>query len=129
MNQNVYASQKLLRYGFGITLVLVGLDKVFHTNILVDWEKYASPLALSVLPITAITLVSMLGLAEIILGVLFFTHFAKVAAYVTILALILIIVNLFSLGMYDIALRDALIVLSANIFIMLTNVVEKENTY
>jgi hypothetical protein len=127
MNQNIVISQAILRYAFGVSLVLIGLDKIFHTNAMTTWENYVSPLALSVLPITAITLVSVLGVAEIILGVLFFTRFCRTAAYLAILAFGAIIVNLFSLGLYDIALRDALLALSVYVFILLTSIIEKDN--
>jgi hypothetical protein len=127
MNQNIIVSQGILKYAFGVSLVLIGLDKVFHTNVLTHWENYVSPLALAVLPITAITLVSMLGVAEIILGALFFTRFCRIAASVAIATLAAIIVNLFSLGLYDIALRDTLIALSTYVFILLTSVVEKDD--
>jgi uncharacterized membrane protein YphA (DoxX/SURF4 family) len=126
MNQNITFSQSILRYAFGISLVLIGLDKVFHTNIVTDWEQYVSPLALSVLPISAVTLVSVLGIAEIVVGVLFFTRLSKIAAIVAIITLIAIIINLISLGLYDIALRDALIALSAYVYILLTTVTDKE---
>lgn len=129
MNQNILVSQKILKYAFGISLALMGLDKVFHTNIITDWEQYVSPLALSVFPVTAITLVSVLGIAEIILGVLFFTQFCKIAAYIAILTLAAIIVNLFSLRLYDIALRDALLLLSAYVFTLLTTETDKEKMY
>jgi uncharacterized membrane protein len=124
MNHNIITSQRLLQYAFGISLVVIGLDKVFHTNIVTEWEKYVSPLALTVLPMSAVTLVSLLGVAEITVGVLFFTRFCKIAAAVAIATLLLIIINLFSLGMYDIALRDALIGLSAYVFILLTRATE-----
>ncbi len=127
MNQNIIISQRILRYAFGISLIVIGLDKVFHTNIITDWEKYVSPLALSVLPITAVTLVSVLGTAEIAVGVFFFTRFCRIAAYVAIITLLAIIINLFSLGLYDIALRDALIALSAYVFVLLTNTIENRN--
>jgi uncharacterized membrane protein len=124
MNQNITLSQSLFKYAFGISLVVIGLDKVFHTNIVTEWEKYVSPLALSVLPISAVTLVSVLGVAEILVGILFFTRYCKLAAGIAILTLAAIIVNLFSLHMYDIALRDALIGLSAYVFILLTRTLE-----
>jgi uncharacterized membrane protein YphA (DoxX/SURF4 family) len=126
MNQNITISQSILRYAFGVSLIVIGLDKVFHTNIVTEWEKYVSPLALSVLPISAVTLVSVLGIAEIIVGALFFTRFCKIAAYIAIVTLAAIIVNLFSLGLYDIALRDALLALSAYVFTLLTTVTSKD---
>jgi hypothetical protein len=127
MNHNITLSQNILKYAFGISLVAIGLDKVFHTYIVTDWEKYVSPLALSVLPISAVTLVSVLGIAEIIVGIGFFTRFRIIAAYVAILTLLAIIVNLFSLHLYDIALRDALLALSAYVFILLTQVLQREH--
>ncbi len=127
MNENILTSQRILKYAFGISLIAIGLDKVFHTNIVTTWEQYVSPLALSVLPITAVTLVSVLGIAEIVVGILFFTRFARIAAGIAILTLAAIIVNLFSLGLYDIALRDALLALSAYVFILLTGVTDKES--
>jgi len=130
MNQNiVFLSQSILKYAFGISLVVIGLDKVFHTNIVTEWESYVSPLALSVLPMSVVTLVSILGIAEIVVGILFFTRFRTVAAYVAILTLLAIIVNLFSLGLYDIALRDALIAVSAYVFILLNQATEETRKY
>ncbi len=126
MHQNIIVSKSILRYAFGISLVLIGIDKVFHTNIVTEWEKYVSPLALSVLPISAVTLVSVLGIAEIVVGALFFTKLSKIAAGLAIIALLAIIVNLFSLRLYDIALRDLLIALSAYVFILLTQVLDRE---
>lgn len=129
MNQNILTSQSILKYAFGASLILIGLDKVFHTDIITNWEAYVSPLALAVLPITAVTLVSLLGIAEIAVGSLFFTRYCKIAAYVAIVTLAAIVVNLFSLGLYDIALRDILLALAAYVFILLTEVTEKEVRY
>ena len=126
MNQNIITSQRILKYAFGIALIIIGLDQVFHTNIISGWEQYVSPLALSVLPITAVTLVSVLGIVEIIVGVLFFTRFSKIAAYLAILALIAIIIDLFDLHLYDIALRDLLLAITAYVFTLLTSVTERE---
>lgn len=123
---DILTSQRILKYAFGISLLAIGLDKVFHTNIITNWEQYVSPLALAVLPITAVTLVSILGVAEIILGILFFTRYCRVAAWIAIVAFLAIIVNLFSLGLYDIALRDALLALTSYVFILLSGVTQKE---
>lgn len=125
MNQHILTSYTILKYAFGVVLTLIGLDKVFHTNILTVWEQYVSPLALTMLPVTAVTLVSVLGIAEIVLGVLFFTRFQKLAGIIVILALSAIIINLISLGLYDIALRDMLIALAAYVFIRMARALGK----
>ena len=40
-----------LRIAFGLTALLAGLDKFL--NLLTNWEKYASPLLLDVIPLSA----------------------------------------------------------------------------
>jgi hypothetical protein len=124
MNSKIQFSARLLQYAFGFSLLLIGLDKVSGMNLIVEWGKYVSPLALSVLPIGATTLILSLGVAEIVVGVLFFTRYRKFAARVAIVTLIAIIINLISLGMYDIALRDLLIALSAYVFLTLSDSIE-----
>jgi uncharacterized membrane protein len=109
----VERSQNLLKYAYGITLVLIGLDKVFQTNRLVDWKLYVSPLAQSIIPLSPTTIVLVLGIAEILLGIALLTAWTREAAYVMIAVLGLIILNLISLHLYDIAARDLLIALGA----------------
>jgi len=109
----------LLKWAFGLTLILIGLDKVLGANIFVEWEKYVSPLAQAVLPIAPGTLVLVLGIAEVLVGAMMLYRFTRIAAYVSIAVLALIVVNLFSLGMYDIAARDVLLAFSLLILIWL----------
>jgi len=59
-----------LRIAFGLTAFLAGLDKFF--NLLTNWEKYVSPLALRILPISATTLMHIAGVIEVIGGTFFF---------------------------------------------------------
>lgn len=105
-------STRTLVWAYGVVLILIGLDKVTHLFIFTDWLKYVSPLALAVLPVSAGTLVTVLGIAEIVVGIAIF--FApRWIAYVIIVVLAAIIINLIDLKMYDIAARDALIALGA----------------
>lgn len=120
-------SQYVLQYAYGITLVLIGLDKVFQTNLLAEWISYVSPLAQAVLPFEPLTIVVTLGVAEIIVGILLFTKLVRFAAYVVILVLAVIIVNLLNLGLYDIAARDFLIALGALMLTWITSA--RENAY
>ena len=113
INERVSFVRMLLSYAYGAVLVIIGLDKVFQTHIIVQWTKYVSPLAHTVIPIDPNMFVTILGVAEIVVGILFFTRWVRLAAYIAIAVLALIIVNLFDLGMYDIAARDALIALGA----------------
>jgi uncharacterized membrane protein len=106
-------SQQLLKYVYGITLVLIGLDKVLQTNLLVAWTQYVSPLAERIIPLAPPTIVLMLGAAEIIVGIALLTAWTRIASYGVILVLAVIIINLLTLGLFDIAARDVLIACGA----------------
>jgi hypothetical protein len=102
---------QILRFGFTVAPILAGLDKFFH--ILVDWDKYLSPIANNVLGGHGHEFMYAVGVIEIIagLGVLFVT---RVFAYIVALWLLLIIINFLTIpGFYDIALRDLGLLLGA----------------
>jgi hypothetical protein len=103
----------MLASAYGAVLILIGLDKALGTDLIVEWTKYVSPLAQNVIPLDPNVFVRVLGVAEILVGALFFTRWVVVASTVAIVVLVLIIVDLLNLRMYDIAARDALIALGA----------------
>jgi uncharacterized membrane protein YphA (DoxX/SURF4 family) len=101
-----------LRIAFGLTAFLAGLDKFF--NLLTNWEKYVSPLALQVLPISAATLMHIAGVIEVIVGLVVLAGFTRVGGYVVSVWLTLIALNLLSTGGYfDIAVRDVVMAIGA----------------
>jgi uncharacterized membrane protein YphA (DoxX/SURF4 family) len=55
-----------LRVGLGAAAFLAGLDKFF--NLLADWPGYLSPLAASVLPISASSFMHIAGVVEMAAG-------------------------------------------------------------
>jgi uncharacterized membrane protein YphA (DoxX/SURF4 family) len=94
----------LLRTVFTVAPILFGLDK--FTNLLTDWTMYLAPVVTSVIPLPAQTIMYIVGVVEIIAGVLVALRprfgSALVAAW-----LLGIIINLIILGgFYDVALRD-----------------------
>ncbi len=94
----------LLRTVFTVAPILFGLDK--FTNLLTDWTMYLAPVVTSVLPLPAQTIMYIVGVVEIIAGVMVALRprfgSALVAAW-----LLGIIINLIILGgFYDVALRD-----------------------
>jgi hypothetical protein len=123
--QTIARSQALLKYAYGLTLILIGADKVLQTNAIADWEGYVSPFVLSVLPVGALTIVAVLGIAEIAVGLLMLLKWTRIAAILAIIALAAIIVNLLSMGLIDIAARDALIALGALVLFWLTDALER----
>jgi|SRR5712692_5426397 uncharacterized membrane protein YphA (DoxX/SURF4 family) len=101
-----------LRIAYGLTAFLAGLDKFF--NLLTNWEKYASPLALQVLPISAATLMRISGVIEVIVGLAVLAGVTRIGGYVVCAWLVLIAVNLISTGQYfDIAVRDLVMAVGA----------------
>jgi uncharacterized membrane protein YphA (DoxX/SURF4 family) len=101
-----------LRIGLGVGPILSGIDKYF--NRLTDWTMYLSPLATKVVPVSATTFMRGVGLVEIIAGLIVLSRWTKIGSYIVGLWLIGIIVNLLTTGMfYDLAMRDAEIVIAA----------------
>jgi len=92
--------------------LLAGLDKL--TNILVDWQKYLSPVAQRILPIPPATFMQIVGVVEIIVGLAILFGATGVFGYIAMLWLFAIAANLISTGMYyDIAVRDILLGIGA----------------
>jgi uncharacterized membrane protein YphA (DoxX/SURF4 family) len=99
-----YQAFVLLRVVFAVAPILFGLDKFF--DVLVDWPKYLAPWINDIVPGTASTAMHLVGVVEILAGVLVALK-PRYAAYVVAAWLGGIIVNLLTYsGYYDIALRD-----------------------
>lgn len=84
---------------------LAGLDKFFH--LLTDWDKYLSPMARSVLGSYSHNFMHVVGVIEMIVGLMVITRWPRLGAYIASAWLLLIAINLVMTGQYlDIALRD-----------------------
>lgn len=94
----------LLRTVFTVAPILFGLDKFF--NLLTDWTGYLAPVATSVVPVSGQTFMYVVGIIEIVAGVLVAFR-PRIGSLVVAAWLLGIIVNLLILGnFYDVALRD-----------------------
>ena len=94
----------LLRTVFTVAPILFGLDKFL--NLLVDWPVYLAPWIDSIVPGTPQTAMYVVGVIEIVAGVLVALQ-PKWGGLVVAAWLLGIIVNLVTgPGYYDIALRD-----------------------
>ena len=114
-----------LRIGLGVGPIITGLDKFF--NILADWTMYLSPLATKIVPVSAATFMHIVGVVEIIAGIVVLTKWTKIGAYVVMLWLIGIAINLTTLGMfYDLAMRDVEIAIGAFALTQLSAVREEQ---
>jgi hypothetical protein len=116
MNNHPSASLawRLIRYSYGAVVLLAGLDKVFATNLIVEWPKYVSPFVAGLLPFDIPTFLFIIGLVEVIVGILLFTRYTVLASYLSVVWLVLISINLLMIGGYlDIAIRDLLLAVGA----------------
>jgi uncharacterized membrane protein YphA (DoxX/SURF4 family) len=94
-----------LRIAFGLTAFLAGLDKFL--NLLTNWEQYASPLILNLLPLSAGTLMRVAGVIEIIAGLAILAGLTRLGGYVVAGWLTLIALSLLTTGhFFDVAVRD-----------------------
>ena len=123
MDKRLDAAWWALRLGLGLGPFLAGLDKFF--SILANWEMYLSPLALKVVPVSAATLMHVVGIVEMIVGLAILTRWTRLGAYVAMLWLVAIAINLVTTGMFfDLAVRDVEIAIGAFTLARLTEVRE-----
>ncbi len=103
--------QTLLKYTFTIIPIAAGADKFF--NILVQWDTYLAPATLDILPVSGATFMMIVGVIEIIAGILVFTK-TQLGAYIVSAWLLLIALSLlFTWHHPDVAVRDIAMAISA----------------
>ena len=94
----------LLRTVFTVAPIVFGLDKFF--NLLVDWTMYLAPVATSIVPLPAQTIMYVVGVVEVIAGIAVAVR-PRFGSLLVAVWLLGIIINLLVLGgFYDVALRD-----------------------
>src|SRR5262245_524765 len=81
-----------LRLTYGLVPIVAGLDK--FTNLLTDWTQYLSPIGERVLPFSASTFMHIVGIIEIVAGILVLTRWTRIGAYIVGAWLIAIALNL-----------------------------------
>lgn len=109
--KNVETVKTLLKFTFGLVPIVAGADK--FTNLLTDWAQYLHPAVKSMLPFSAHTFMMIVGVIEIIAGILVLANTQK-GAYLVSIWLVLIALNLITAGQYlDVAVRDLVMAISA----------------
>ncbi|MEX0720325.1 MAG: hypothetical protein WD059_06635 [Balneolaceae bacterium] len=122
MNANNNITE-LLKYIYGVVPIVAGLDK--FTNILTDWSVYLSEGVISLLPFEAATFMMIVGVIEIVAGILVFIR-PKEGAYVVMAWLIAIALTLILSWHYvDVAVRD--LVMAAGAYVLAQLYESKEN--
>ena len=116
-----------LRVGLGLGPIIAGADKFF--NKLADWSMYLSPLATRVIPVSAATFMHVVGVIEIIAGIVVLSRWTRIGSWVVMAWLLGISVNLCTTGMfYDLAVRDVEVAIGAFALAQLTAVRESQVT-
>jgi len=101
-----------LRLGFGIVPIVAGFDK--FTNLLTDWTQYLSPFVQHILPFSARTTMHIVGVIEIVAGIVVLSRWTRIGAHIVSAWLLSIALQLLTTGHYfDIAARDVLLSLGA----------------
>ena len=102
-DSRVSSSYWALRTTYVLVPLLAGLDK--FANLLTYWPQYLSPTFARVLPLSAVGFMRIVGVIEVAAALLVLLR-PRIGAYVVMAWLICIAINLASMGMFDIAVRD-----------------------
>lgn len=101
----------LLKYTFVVVPIVAGADK--FTNLLTNWPQYINPTIAGMLPLTPAAFMMIVGVIEIIAGIIVFKKPAIggqiVAAWLTLIALTLLL----GFNYVDVAVRDLVMAISA----------------
>ncbi len=114
-----------LRLAIGLTAFLAGIDKVL--NLLTNWEQYASPLVLRLVPLSADGLMHAAGVIEAAVGAAILLGWTRPGGYVVSAWLAMIAVNLVTTGhWFDVAVRDLVMACGAFALGRLSEIREEE---
>ena len=110
----------ILKWTYGLVPIAAGADK--FTHLLTDWNQYLAPVVTDIIPLTPDTFMSIVGVIEIIAGVLVLVK-PKIGSLVVGFWLLGIVINLLLTGQYyDIAVRDTVMAIGAfSLFILLAD--------
>ena len=101
----------LLRWTFGLVPIVAGADKFMH--LLTDWDKYLAPQIAGLLPVQPHTFMNLVGIIEIVAGVLVLVR-PKIGSLIVGFWLVGIAINLLLTGQYyDVAVRDLVMAVGA----------------
>jgi len=103
--------QTLLKFTYGLIPIVAGADK--FSNLLTDWSHYLNPTLKAMLPFSDHTFMMVVGVIEIMAGILVFLNPQK-GAFLVSAWLVLIALSLVASGQYlDVAVRDLAMAIGA----------------
>lgn len=113
----------LLKYTFVLLPIAAGLDK--FTNLLTQWEHYLNPAIAGLLPVSAATFMMVVGVIEIVAGIIVWKK-PEIGGNIVAAWLVIIAISLLTyLNFFDIAVRDVVMAISAFAMAQLAKVVNQ----
>lgn len=110
-NSSLTQTFNLLKYTFVVVPIVAGADK--FTNLLTNWPQYINPTIAGMLPLTPAAFMMIVGVIEIVAGIIVFKKPAIggqiVAAWLTLITLTLLL----GFNYVDVAVRDLVMAISA----------------
>lgn len=107
----VHRVATILKWTYGLVPIVAGADKFIH--LLTDWNQYLAPVVTNIIPLSPTTFMSIVGVIEIVAGILVFVR-PKIGSLIVGVWLIGIAINLLLTGLYfDIAVRDIVMAIGA----------------
>jgi uncharacterized membrane protein YphA (DoxX/SURF4 family) len=103
--------QTILRYTFGLVPIVAGADKFSH--LLVNWDQYLAPSIANAIPMAPHSFMLIVGVIEIVAGILVLVRPRIGSIVVCIWVLGIVIKRLLAGQYYDVAVRDAVMAISA----------------
>lgn len=111
LQQTNHTAKTILKYTYGLVPIVAGIDK--FTNLLANWQDYAAGSFISRLPVSINVFMHIVGIIEIIAGLLVLIK-PRIGAYVVMVWLIAIALQLLVSGhYYDVAVRDMVMAIGA----------------
>ena len=101
----------LLKYTYGLVPIIAGLDK--FTNLLTEWSQYLTPGMENLIPMEPASFMMIVGVIEIVAGVLVLVIPRIGAAVVASWLLTIALTLLLSWQYVDIAVRDLVMAIGA----------------
>ena len=121
-NQTLTQTFNLLKYTFVIVPIVAGADK--FANILTNWEQYINPTIGDILPFSGGTFMMIVGVIEIIAGIIVLIKPEVggliVTAWLTLIALTLLL----GFNYLDVAVRDLVMAISAFSMARISKIIE-----
>ena len=117
--------QQVMRVTYGLVPIVAGADK--FTNMLTHWENYLNPSIVKMLPISATTFMMIVGVIEIVAGLIVLIR-PRIGAWIVMAWLICIALQLIAAQQfYDIAVRDLVMAVGAFSLAKLSAVFDRQH--